>query len=134
MTHVDRRRGREPEVAAHALPILATADRRRRARRPEGAVLGLPLDDARRPGRDRPRPCARETELAATTDDGHRAWVIRDTLAKLDPAVAERAPHPPRRHPPPAGRASTSGAPPTAARFGGARRIRAACPSHPRST
>jgi len=30
-----------------------------------------------------------ETEVAVSTGDGHRAWVIRDTLAKLDPSVAE---------------------------------------------
>ena len=30
-----------------------------------------------------------ETERAAATDDGHRAWVIRDTLTKLDPATAD---------------------------------------------
>jgi hypothetical protein len=30
-----------------------------------------------------------ETERAARTADGHRAWVIRDTLTKLDPATAD---------------------------------------------
>ena len=40
MTHVDRRRGRDPEVAGHALPLLGQPDGRRRARRPEGAVVG----------------------------------------------------------------------------------------------
>jgi 3-methyladenine DNA glycosylase AlkD len=30
----------------------------------------------------------REATLAARTDDGHRAWVIRDSLALLDPRVA----------------------------------------------
>ena len=32
----------------------------------------------------------REAAEAARTDDGHRAWVIRDTLAKLPPATAAR--------------------------------------------
>ena len=32
--------------------------------------------------------CAREAATAAATDDGNRAWVIRDALAKLDPADA----------------------------------------------
>ncbi len=30
----------------------------------------------------------REATLAARTDDGHRAWVIRDSLALIDPRVA----------------------------------------------
>ncbi|MGZ6268757.1 MAG: hypothetical protein ACXWNR_09385, partial [Candidatus Limnocylindrales bacterium] len=30
-----------------------------------------------------------ETETAVATADGHRAWVIRDSLAKLDPATAD---------------------------------------------
>jgi hypothetical protein len=30
-----------------------------------------------------------ETERAVAADDGHRAWVIRDSLSKLDPAVAD---------------------------------------------
>lgn len=32
----------------------------------------------------------RETVTATTTDDGHRAWVIRDSLAKIDTATAAR--------------------------------------------
>ena len=31
-----------------------------------------------------------ETRTAASTADGHRAWVIRDALSKIDPADAER--------------------------------------------
>jgi 3-methyladenine DNA glycosylase AlkD len=30
--------------------------------------------------------CIRQAGIAARTDDGHRAWVLRDALAKLDPA------------------------------------------------
>jgi 3-methyladenine DNA glycosylase AlkD len=59
-----------------------------------------------------------QTDIAISTDDGHRAWVIRDTLAKLDPAVAvdlrERLAGI-RRRP---GAPSTSAAAATAARFG----------------
>ena len=33
--------------------------------------------------------CVREAELAALTDDGHRAWVLRDAVAKIP--AAERA-------------------------------------------
>jgi hypothetical protein len=29
-----------------------------------------------------------ETDTARATGDGHRAWVIRDTLPKLDPTIA----------------------------------------------
>jgi hypothetical protein len=60
-----------------------------------------------------------EAERAAATDDGHRAWVIRDTLAKLDPAVADelrtRLAGIRKR----AGAPSTSAAADAAARFGG---------------
>ena len=31
----------------------------------------------------------RQTDLAAEHDDGHRAWVVRDSLAKLAPADAD---------------------------------------------
>ncbi len=59
-----------------------------------------------------------QTELAATTADGHRAWVVRDSLSKLDPAVAgdlrERLAGI-RKRP---GAESTSTAADTSARFG----------------
>ena len=59
-----------------------------------------------------------QAELSISTDDGHRAWVVRDTLAKLDPTVAaglrERVAGI-RRRP---GAPSTSAAAATAARFG----------------
>jgi 3-methyladenine DNA glycosylase AlkD len=88
MTHVDRRRGRDPEVAAHALPLL-------------GQLMGDAEPDVEKSLSWAYRsltvvdPAATEaalraeTERAAKTADGHRAWVIRDTLAKLDPATAE---------------------------------------------
>ncbi|HEX4897764.1 MAG TPA: hypothetical protein VFV53_05330, partial [Candidatus Limnocylindrales bacterium] len=58
-----------------------------------------------------------EAELAAETADGHRAWVVRDVLEKLDPADATRIRsrlEGIRRRP---GAPSTSGAAATAARF-----------------
>ena len=88
MTHGNRRTGRGPEVASHALPLLeqligdaepdvqkalAWAYRSLAQVDPEATTAALRA----------------ETERAATTDDGHRAWVIRDTLSKLDPAVSE---------------------------------------------
>ena len=33
---------------------------------------------------------AAETDRAVDDDDGHRAWVIRDVLVKLDPPFAAR--------------------------------------------
>jgi hypothetical protein len=33
---------------------------------------------------------ATETDRACASADGHRAWVIRDSLVKLDPVVAAR--------------------------------------------
>jgi 3-methyladenine DNA glycosylase AlkD len=87
MTHVDRRRGRDPEVAARAIPILgqligdAEPDVQKAlswAYRSLTAVDMVATTDALRA----------ETERAAATNDGHRAWVIRDSLGKLDPDVA----------------------------------------------
>jgi 3-methyladenine DNA glycosylase AlkD len=88
MTHVDRRRGRDPEVAVHALPLLAQLmgdaepDVEKAlswAYRSLVAVDRVATEAALRA----------ETERAARTADGNRAWVIRDTLAKLDPATAD---------------------------------------------
>ena len=88
MTHVDRRRGRDPEVARQALPLLAS-------------LMGDAEPDVQKALAwayrsltviDRPAIEAAlrdETERAARTGDGHRAWVIRDTLSKLDPATAD---------------------------------------------
>ena len=61
----------------------------------------------------------RETDTAVATADGHRAWVIRDSLAKLDPTTAadlrDRLAGI-RKRP---GSRSTSAAAELAARFGG---------------
>jgi 3-methyladenine DNA glycosylase AlkD len=117
MTHVDRRRGRDPGVARQALPLL-------------GQLMGDAEPDVQKALSWAYRsltvvdPAAttaalrHETRLAAGTDDGHRAWVIRDTLTKLDPAVADelRAALAGIRKRP--GAPSTSAASATAARFG----------------
>jgi hypothetical protein len=60
-----------------------------------------------------------ETERAVATDDGHRAWVIRDSLSKLEPADADdlRARLAGIRRRP--GAPPTSAAAELAARFGG---------------
>jgi 3-methyladenine DNA glycosylase AlkD len=117
MTHVDRRRGRDPDVAMHALPILAQlmGDAEPDVQKAlSWAYRSLTVVDP-----DATEAALQaETERAATTGDGHRAWVIRDTLAKLDPATADelRARLAGiRKH---AGAPATSAAAETAARFG----------------
>ena len=117
MTHVDRRRGRDPDVAVHALPLL-------------GQLIGDAEPDVQKalswayrsltvvdPGATEAALRA-ETDRAASTADGHRAWVIRDTLSKLDPATADDLRDRLagiRRH---ADAPSTSAAADTIARFG----------------
>lgn len=118
MTHGNRRTGRGPEVVEHGLPLL-------------GQLIGDAEPDVQKAlswayrslaqiDRQRTTQTLRaETERAVATDDGHRAWVIRDSLTKLDPQDAEelrtslagirRRPAAP----------STSAAAEMAARFGG---------------
>jgi 3-methyladenine DNA glycosylase AlkD len=118
MTHGNRRTGRGPEVAEHALPLL-------------GQLMGDAEPDVQKAlawayrSLEQVDPEATtqalraETERAVETDDGHRAWVIRDALAKLDPAVAvdlKQRLEGIRRRP---GAPSTSAAAEMAARFGG---------------
>ncbi len=88
MTHVDRRRGRDPMIAQRALPLLgqlmgdAEPDVQKAlswAYRSLAPIDPTATTDALRA----------ETDQAAASGDGHRAWVIRDTLAKLDPLVAD---------------------------------------------
>jgi 3-methyladenine DNA glycosylase AlkD len=87
MPYVNRRAGRGAEVPAHALPLLATliGDREPDVQKAlswgyrsmaivDAAATAAALDE--------------EARIAAETDDGHRAWVVRDSLAKLDAAVA----------------------------------------------
>jgi 3-methyladenine DNA glycosylase AlkD len=118
MTHGNRRSGRGPEVVEHALPLLeqlmgdaepdvqkalAWAYRSLAQIDPEATADAL----------------GAQAELAATGDDGHRAWVIRDSLSKLDPTVAgelRQRLDGIRRRP---GAPSTSPAAAMAARFGG---------------
>jgi 3-methyladenine DNA glycosylase AlkD len=118
MTHGNRRTGRGPEVVDRSLPIL-------------GQLIGDAEPDVQKAlawayrslvqiDRERTTAALRdETERAVATDDGHRAWVIRDALAKLDPADADdiRARLAGIRRRP--GAPSTSAASELAARFGG---------------
>ena len=118
MTHVDRTRGRDPSVATHGLPLLATlmGDAEPDVQKAlSWAYRSLTVVDS-----EATEAALRaEAERAAKTDDGHRAWVIRDTLAKLDPATAAdlRTRLAGIRKRP--GAPATSTAAETAARFGG---------------
>jgi len=118
MTHGDRRTGRGDEVVDRALPLL-------------GQLIGDAEPDVQKALAWAYRSLAQidperttaalraETERAVATDDGHRAWVIRDSLAKLPAADAEELRTRLagiRRRP---GAPSTSAASELAARFGG---------------
>lgn len=85
--HLDRRAGRSAEVVRRGLELV-------------GQLIGDDEPDVRRALSWALRTLARldgpatsaflaaETEQAARAADGHRAWVIRDTLPRLAPAVA----------------------------------------------
>jgi len=85
--HADRRAGRTPEVAARSLALL-------------GLLIGDSEADVQKAlswayramaAVDGPATTAAltvETDTAAQTVDGHRAWVIRDSLSKIEPATA----------------------------------------------
>jgi 3-methyladenine DNA glycosylase AlkD len=117
MTHGDRQRGRDPGSAGRALPLLASlmGDAEPDVQKALAWAYRslLPVDRSATLAALRA-----ETVRAARTDDGHRAWVIRDTLAKLDGAtVAEFRDRLAgiRRRP---GAPATSSSADTAARFG----------------
>jgi 3-methyladenine DNA glycosylase AlkD len=118
MTNVDRKRGRDLSVATRALPLLASLmgdaepDVQKALSWAYRSLLAVDRDATVGALRN-------QAERAARHTDGHRAWVIRDTLAKLDPAVADELRTllaGIRKHP---GAAATSEASETAARFGG---------------
>jgi 3-methyladenine DNA glycosylase AlkD len=89
MTHGNRRTDRGPEVVDRALPLLeqligdAEPDVQK--------ALSWAYRSLAQIDRQRTTDALRaETERAVATDDGHRAWVIRDSLSKLDAADADR--------------------------------------------
>jgi 3-methyladenine DNA glycosylase AlkD len=118
MTHGNRRTERGPIVVDHALPLL-------------GQLMGDAEPDVQKALSWAYRSLAPvdpaatvaaltdETDRAVADGDGHRAWVIRDSLSKLDPDVADdlRARLAGIRKRP--GAPATSVAAATAARFGG---------------
>ena len=115
---VHRRAGREAVVARHGLELIgqligdAEPDVQKAL---SWALRSLTLVD-----RDAVAAfCDVEADRAAQDVDGHRAWVIRDALPKLEPADADRIRarlEGVRRKP---GAASTSAASAAAAAFGG---------------
>ena len=115
---IDRRAGREPLVARKGLELV-------------GQLVGDAEPDVQKALSWALRSLIRvdvagvtafsreQAERAAATDDGHRAWVVRDTLPKLDPAAAgpiRTRLASIRRRP---GAPSTSSAAEAAERFGG---------------
>ena len=88
MTHGRRRSGRDPELPARALMLLgqligdAEPDVQKALSWAYRSLAQLDLDATTAALKD-------ETDRAVVTGDGHRAWVIRDTLTKLQPEVAE---------------------------------------------
>jgi 3-methyladenine DNA glycosylase AlkD len=118
MPFIDRRRGREPDVADHGLGLI-------------GDLMGDAEPDVQKALAWALRSLTvvneaavaafvtNEAETARATADGHRAWVVRDTLHKLPTATAAdlRARLDGIRRRP--GAPSTSRAAETAAQFAG---------------
>jgi 3-methyladenine DNA glycosylase AlkD len=121
MPFVDRRRGRTPEVASHGLQLIADLvgdDEPDVQKALAWALRSLVVID-----REAVEAfCRTHAATAAANDDGHRAWVIRDVLAKLSPEASQPIREQLtgiRRRP---GAPSTSRAAETAGRFDSIRR------------
>ena len=88
MPYANRRAGRDRDVLAHTLPLLAT-------------LIGDSEPDVQKALSWAYRSMASvdleattaallvQAQLAADRDDGHRAWVVRDSLSKLETAAAD---------------------------------------------
>jgi 3-methyladenine DNA glycosylase AlkD len=84
---VDRRLGREPVIAARGLTLIGDliGDREPDVQKAlSWALRSLTLVDPEAVTTF----ATEETATARSTDDGHRAWVLRDTLPKLPAATA----------------------------------------------
>lgn len=115
---IDRRRGREPDVARHGLDLIGQLigdDEPDVQKALAWALRSLTLVDPEAVAAF----CEAQAAEAAERSDGHRAWVIRDALAKLPPerATPIRACLDGIRRQ--AGAPATSRAAVAAARFGG---------------
>ena len=87
--YVNRRLGRAPDVVDHALPLLGTliGDAEPDVQKSlSWAYRSMAIVDAAATT----AALEREAATAAEHQDGHRAWVIRDSLSKLDPGDATR--------------------------------------------
>ncbi len=116
LPHLDRGGAHGAEIVRHGLAL--TADLIGDASPDVQKALSWALRTLAE--RDLPATAAflrAEAATARATDDGARAWVIRDTFAKLPAPLALRAPRDPRRHPAPRRR------PIHVARAGGRRRV-----------
>ncbi len=86
---VDRREGRTSDVVREALPLVGALigdDRPEVQKALSWALRSLTIVDPSAVAAF----CEHETDRAVEADDGHRAWVVRDTLSKLDAESAER--------------------------------------------
>jgi 3-methyladenine DNA glycosylase AlkD len=89
MPSANRGAGRDPEVIAKALPLLATLigdaepDVQKALSWGYRSMTAVDLASTT-------AALEHEAEVARERQDGHRAWVVRDTLAKLQPVDAER--------------------------------------------
>jgi 3-methyladenine DNA glycosylase AlkD len=86
---IDRRAGRAPEVVAQALGLLASLigdDQPDVQKALSWAYRSMTVVDLAATT----AALERETVRARERGDGHRAWVIRDSLQKLEPATAAR--------------------------------------------
>jgi 3-methyladenine DNA glycosylase AlkD len=115
---VDHHLGRQADVARHGLDLIGQLigdDEPDVQKALSWALRSLTMVD-----RDAVTAfCEAESERAGREADGHRAWVVRDALQKLDPAAAERIRARLEGIRRKGGAPSTSSAAASAARFGG---------------
>ena len=117
MTHGNRWTGRDPELVPTALGLL---DQLMGDAEPDvqKALAWAYRSLAQRDQEATTKALRRQTDLAAQQDDGHRAWVVRDSLAKLAPGDADELRSRLAGIRKRSGAPSTSPAASTAARFG----------------
>jgi 3-methyladenine DNA glycosylase AlkD len=117
MTHGNRRTGRGPELVPTALGLL---DQLMGDAEPDvqKALAWAYRSLAQRDLGATTAALRRQTDLAAAHDDGHRAWVVRDSLVKLAADDADRLRSRLAGIRKRSGAPSTSAAATTAARFG----------------
>lgn len=87
--YIDRRRGRQPDVAGHGLGLIRELigdDEPDVQKALAWALRSMAAVDRRATTEF----LAAEADLAAGTSDGNRAWVVRDTLPKIEATDADR--------------------------------------------